>query len=43
MNPAAGSEPEKVGFEERLKKVEDLLETVISTLKEIVEKEEAPP
>ena len=36
-------ESDKGGFEERLKKVEDLLETVISTLKEIVEKEEATP
>ena len=36
-------ESDKSGFEERLKKVEETLETVISTLKEIVEKEEAPP
>jgi len=36
-------ESDKSGFEERLKKVEETLETVISTLEKIVEKDEAPP
>ncbi len=34
---------DKGSFEERLEKVEETLDTVISTLKKIVEKDETPP
>lgn len=38
MDPEKG---DKIGFEERLKKVEETLESIISALKKIVEKQES--